>query len=83
MTLVRSQLDDCYLKQIVLRLGGFHTEMSYLGSIGHLMAGTGLEEVLELVYASNSVKHMLTGKAVSWAHVDRCCSKHNTCSRCL
>ncbi|VDI73946.1 Hypothetical predicted protein [Mytilus galloprovincialis] len=55
------------LKQIVLRLGGFHTEMSFLGSIGRLMAGSGLHEVLETVYASNAVNHMLSGKAVSRA----------------
>ena len=29
------------LKDIVLHLGGFHTEMSYLGCIGHLMAASG------------------------------------------
>ncbi|CAC5425517.1 unnamed protein product [Mytilus coruscus] len=55
------------LKQIVLRLGGFHTEMSFLGSIGRLVAGSGLHEVLETVYASNAVNHMLSGKAVSRA----------------
>ncbi len=41
--------------------------MSFLGSIGHLMAGSGLQELLELVYASNTVSHMMTGKAVSRA----------------
>ncbi len=42
-------------------------QMSFLGSIGHLMAGSGLQELLEIVYAANSVKHMLTGKAISRA----------------
>ncbi|VDI83953.1 Hypothetical predicted protein [Mytilus galloprovincialis] len=55
------------LKHIVLRLGGFHIEMSFLGSIGRLTAGSGLHEVLEPVYASNAVNHMLSGKAVSRA----------------
>jgi len=32
--------------------------MNFLGSIGHLMAGSGLQEVLELVYADNAVVHM-------------------------
>ncbi|CAC5372507.1 unnamed protein product [Mytilus coruscus] len=41
--------------------------MSFLGSIGRLMAGSGLHEVLETVYASNAVNHMLSGKAVSRA----------------
>ena len=55
------------IKNVVLRLGGFHTEMSFLGCIGHLMAGSGLREVLETVYSPNAVVHMLTGKAVSRA----------------
>lgn len=55
------------LNDIVLRLGGFHTEMSFLGCIGHLMAASGLQELLELIYASNAVLHMLTGKAIARA----------------
>jgi hypothetical protein len=55
------------LQPAVIRLGGFHTQMSFLGSIGHLMDGSGLQELLEVVYASNTVGHMLSGKAVSRA----------------
>jgi len=55
------------LRLIVVRLGGFHTEMSFLGCIGHTMAGSGLKDVLELIYASNAVEHMLSGKAVERA----------------
>ena len=55
------------LRKVVLRLGGFHTEMSFLGSIGHIMMGSGLQELLETVYAPNAVTHMLTGKAVARA----------------
>ncbi|WAR21610.1 hypothetical protein MAR_015584 [Mya arenaria] len=55
------------LNNIVLRLGGFHTEMSFLGAIGHLMAGSGLQEIMELIYATNAVGHMMTGKAISRA----------------
>ena len=55
------------LGKIVLRLGSFHTEMSFLGSVGHLMKGTGLEEVLELIYPDNTVGQILNGKAVSRA----------------
>ncbi len=42
-------------------------QMSFLGSIGHLMAGSGLQELLEVVFAVNAVRHMLTGKAISRA----------------
>ena len=58
---------DGELGKIVLRLGSFHTEMSFLGSTDHLMKGTGLEEVLELIYADNTVSQILNGKAVSRA----------------
>ena len=44
--------------------------MSFLGSIGCLMSGSGLSEALETVYGSNSVLHMLSGKAVARAFVD-------------
>ena len=45
---------NCEIKRkIILHLGGFHTEMSFLGSIGHLMASYGLQEMLELMYAPN------------------------------
>ena len=55
------------LKDIVLCLGGFHTEMSFLGCIGHLMGGSGLQELFELIYAPNAVIHMLAGKAIARA----------------
>ena len=41
--------------------------MSYLGSIGHLMTASGLQEFLELIYAPNTVVHMLSGKAIAQA----------------
>ena len=48
---------------IVIRLGGFHTLMSFLGSIGHLMKGSGLEEILGEIYGPNTIEHVLSGKA--------------------
>ena len=42
---------DSDLRKIVFRLGGFHTEMSFLGCIGSLMAGSRLKEILEMIYA--------------------------------
>ena len=52
---------------IVCKLGGFHTLMSFLGSIGRVMAGSGLEEALTEIYAKNHVPHIMSGKAVSRA----------------
>ena len=53
------------LKSIVVRLGGFHTQMSFLESIGFLMNGYGLTQVFETVYAS--LEHIMSGKSISRA----------------
>lgn len=66
-TIIENEPDNSRLRSIVLRLGGFHTLMSFLGSVGHLMEGSGLREILEKVYASNTVTHIMSGKAVSRA----------------
>ena len=55
------------LDKVVVRLGGFHLLMSYLGSIGQIMAGSGLSDLWERVYAKGSVLHMLSGHAFSRA----------------
>eukprot|EP00795_Rhopilema_esculentum_P015939 gene15939-biopygen5325 len=65
--IIKGEPIDSPLHQIILRLGAFHTEMSFLGSIGYLMRGSGLQESLELIYADNVVPHILTGKAISRA----------------
>ena len=67
LTIIQSQPDGSDLKGMVLRLGVFHMQMSFLGSIGHLTAGSGLQELFEVVFAGNAVRHMLTGKAISRA----------------
>ena len=41
--------------------------MSFLGSIGHLMAGTGIQELLQVIFTGNTVSHILSGKAVARA----------------
>ena len=48
---------------IIYPLGVFYTSMSLLGDVGDMMSGSGTEELLELVYAANSVGHMMSGKA--------------------
>ena len=45
---------------MINRLGGMHMLMSFLGSIGSLMKGTGLEEITAKVFGG--VKKMLDGK---------------------
>jgi len=41
--------------------------MNFLGCIRDLMDPSGLQEVLELIYAPNAVIHMLSGKAIARA----------------
>ena len=41
--------------------------MSFAGSIGSLMDGSGIESILQTVYGENTVKHMLGGKAIARA----------------
>jgi hypothetical protein len=67
MLIVHAEEEVSPVKKIVLRLGGLHVEMSFLGAIGHLMTDTGLKEVLQTVFADTTVPHMLNGKALSRA----------------
>ena len=67
LTVNRSQHADSDLKSIILRLGTFHLRMSFLGTIGYPMAGSGLQEIMELVCAPNAVVHILSGKAYARA----------------
>ena len=39
--------------------------MSFLGSIGYIMQGSGLQALFELIYAAGSVNAMLNGKDIS------------------
>lgn len=53
--------DPLRWRHLVLRPGGMHTLMSFLGSIGTLMKGSGLEDLLHAAY--KGVPNMLNGKA--------------------
>ena len=48
------------LSNIHLRLGGMHLLMSYCGSVGTLMARTGIQEIISTAFGG--VLKMLTGK---------------------
>jgi len=52
----------------ILRMGGFHTLMSFLGtgSIGNIMSGSGLRSVLELVYACLARRMTELSVGISW-----------------
>ena len=67
LMIVANEPQQSHLKSIVLRPGGLHIQMSFLDCIGYLMACSGLQDALELVYAKNAVGHMLSGKAIARA----------------
>ena len=67
MEVFDNELPDCVPRSIVLRVGGFHTAMRFRGCMGRLTAGSSLQQLLEVVFAQNSVTHMLTGKAIARA----------------
>ena len=58
---------DSDVSDIVIRLGGLHTIICFLASIGHIMAESGLKQALEICYAEDTVPHIFSGKAVSRA----------------
>ena len=66
-SIVTSEPKSSPIKNVVVRLGAFHTEMSFLGSIGYIMNDTGLKDALSQIYAEKAVGHMLSGKAVQRA----------------
>ena len=58
---------DADLSNIILRLGGFHLLMSFMGAAGYIMAGSGLKDLWALIYATNSTEKMLAGHSYSRA----------------
>ena len=53
--------------------------MSFLVSIGHIMTETGLKVLLSIVFAENTVPHMLNGKVIDRpirAHTRDDCSRY-------
>ena len=59
--MVSSGTADGDLSSIVVRLGGFHLLMSFMGAVGTIMTGSGLKGVWSTVYAKESTTKMLSG----------------------
>ena len=45
--IIENKPSDSRVKNLVVKIGGFHKIMSFVGCKGHLMANTGLHEALE------------------------------------
>ncbi|XP_052758830.1 uncharacterized protein LOC128202453 [Galleria mellonella] len=52
---------------IVVRLGGFHLLMSFMGCIGTIMEGSGIKEIFSLIFAEGSVDQILNGHSYARA----------------
>ena len=51
------------IKNTVLRLGGFHCQMSFLGCMRKLMGGSGIENILDVAnFAQNAIPYILSEK---------------------
>lgn len=58
------ELVNSDLCKIIVCLGVFYVEMSFFGSIGYLMVGFGLWELLEFIYVFNVVDYIMIGKVI-------------------
>ncbi|KAF4529941.1 hypothetical protein B566_EDAN016852 [Ephemera danica] len=52
---------------VVVRLRGVHLLMNFLGAVGYIMSGSGIEELLSTIYARGSVDNMMNAKYYSRA----------------
>ena len=65
--------------KIILRVGGFHKVKSYLGFIGMIMAGSGLEEAMKLVFdGEGTVDEIMKG-----GNYSKCVRAHRLISKAL
>lgn len=51
-------LDEVHM---VVRLRGYHLILSYMGCLGQIMAGSGIKDILSIIYAEGSIEKMLSG----------------------
>ena len=65
--IVTSEPSDSLVSSVVVRLGGFHLLMSFMGAIGNIMSGSGIEELWQTVYGKATVGHMMKGHAYARA----------------
>ncbi|KAL4718413.1 hypothetical protein ACJJTC_016034 [Scirpophaga incertulas] len=65
--IVSAAPEESDLSKIIVRLGGFYLLMSFFGAIGYIMQGSGIKEVLSLIYAPYSLEKMLNGHAYARA----------------
>ena len=60
-----SDSPDFNFNKVIVRLGSFHLLMSFMGTIGYIMQGSGLSTILGKVYAEKTVEKILGGHTYS------------------
>ena len=72
--IIQNQPEDSKYHSIVLTLAVFNAQMSFLGSIVHIMSGSGLQEILWLTFSGNAVLYSLLGLVIfEWPLYLRVC----------
>lgn len=61
--IVASCSTDSEVSLVIVRLGGFHLLMSFMGAIGYIMDGCGLQDLFNVAYAVASTEKIMTGYA--------------------
>lgn len=61
--IVASASTDSDISGVIVRLGGFHLLMSFLGCLGKFMEGSGIEEMWTTVYGKSTIPHLMSGHA--------------------
>ncbi len=70
MLIIENASLQCPTRGIINKLGGFQTIMSFLGSIGHKMGGSGLGEILNTMYEAIATLHLFPEKQSRKLYVD-------------
>lgn len=65
--IVASCGSDSDLSSVIVRLGGFHLLMSFMGAVGYIMDGSGLQHLFNVSYALASINTMMSGHFYSRA----------------
>ena len=55
---------DSNFHNLILIIGGLHTERSFLSYIGYIIIAPRVQQLLEVIYAPNAVMHIMSGKAI-------------------
>jgi len=67
VNMVASSPTNSELSSVVVRLGGFHLLVSFMGAVGCTMGGNRLKEIWILIYTVDSLEKMPNGHAYAQA----------------